>query len=78
MQVFTNKFSVALNQDKSEVIINFFQNVPIIPTSSDQPKLVREMASEIVPVANIVMTGQCARNFVETLSNMLDRDVPNE
>ena len=73
MQVFTNKFSIALNQDKSEVIINFFQNVPIIPTSNDQPKLVQEMTSEIIPVANIVMTGQCARNFVEMLSNMLEQ-----
>lgn len=78
MQVFTNKFSVALNQDKSEVIINFFQNIPTIPTANDQSKVVREMSSTIIPVANIVMTGQCAHNFVATLSNMLEQDIPQE
>lgn len=78
MQAFTNKFNIAMNQDKTEVIINFFQNIPTVPVNTEYPQLVREMTSDVVPVANLVMTGQCAKNFAATLSSMLEQDIPQE
>ena len=78
MQTFTNKFSIAMNQDKTEVIINFFQNIPIVPVGNEPVARVGEMESELIPVSNIVMTGQCARNFLSTLSEMLNQEIPQE
>lgn len=71
MQAFTNKFSIAVNQDKSEVIINFYQNIPNLPVDLDGSVGLREMQSTVIPVSNLVMSGQCAQNLVSTLSSLL-------
>lgn len=72
MQTFTNKFSIALNQDKTEVMINFFQNVPTLPETNMTPAEAESISSVIVPVANLVMTGQCAKTLVDVLSDLLN------
>lgn len=70
MQTFINKFSIAMTPDKTEVVLNFFQHIPTIPDEncSDANK---ELAPNIEPVANLVMTGQCAHFLVDVLSQML-------
>lgn len=79
MQAYTNKFSIALNQDKSEVILNFFQNVPTIPQQDESENLVvSEFKSEIIPIANLAMTGQCARNLASALLQLLDHPTDQE
>lgn len=72
MQAYTNKFSIILNQDKSEAIINFYQNIPVLPESG-QPAL-SEIPSQVVPVASLAMTGQCAKNLSDALRDLLERD----
>ena len=67
MQTFTNHFQILMNQDKTEVILNFTQNIPEIKEDgaiSDQGMVVQ-------PVANLAMTGQMARNLANTLLGML-------
>ncbi len=78
MQAYVNKFSIALNQDKTEAIINFFQNVPVIPQNEGASKMtVRgEMPAEVIPVVNLVMTGECAHNFARMLLDLLDQEPP--
>lgn len=72
MQSFTNKFSIALSQDRTEVVFNFYKNIPLIP--EDNPP--DEISVQVVPVANLVMTGQCAKNFSKALSDLLSKDSP--
>ena len=72
MQSFTNKFSIALNQDKTEAIINFYQNIPMIP--EDGSNISGEIPSQIIPVASLAMTGQCARNFAKALNDLLEQE----
>ena len=73
MQTFTNKFTIILNQDKSEAIINFYQNIPILPENG-QPT-VGELPSQVTPVASLAMTGQCAKNFSRALGDLLNQEM---
>ena len=72
MLQFTNKFSVALNHDKSEAIINFYQNTPVLPANGQTNT--EEFPAEITPVANIVMTGDVARQLAHILQELLDKE----
>lgn len=72
MLLFTNKFSVALNHDKSEAIINFYQNTPVLPANGQTSG--KELPAEITPVADIVMTGEVARQLANILQELLDRE----
>ena len=74
MQTFTNKFSVAFNQDRSEALINFFQNVPNIPADDSAANGNVQMTSQIIPVANMAMTGQCARNLAEAILKLINAE----
>lgn len=71
MQTFTNKFSIAVTPDKSEVVLNFFQNIPAIPEEENAIEAPKELTPTVLPVANLVMTGQFAEEFVKVLSQML-------
>lgn len=71
MQMYTNRFRVAMNYDGTEVLINFSQNVPQIPDDAEEGRL-SEMPTENIPVADLVMTGQCARNLLATLQEVLN------
>ena len=74
MQIFTNKFTIAVNAEKTEVILNFFQNIPTFPpdgTPSSEPV---PAATQIVPVANLAMSGLFAKNLAETILKMLDTE----
>lgn len=71
MQSYINKFNIAINGNRSEVLINFSQAVPQIPsqvTSSAEPT---EVPVEIIPVANLVMTEEVARNLLQMLQDIL-------
>lgn len=72
MHVFTNKFTVAVNHDKSEVILNFYQRTPDVPTDTG-PVDLREIPTTLTPVSNLVMSGQCAQNLVATLASLLSQ-----
>lgn len=77
MQIFTNKFNIAMNMDKTEVIINFSQHVPIMPSDNDElTGSAQRPTFENIPVSKIVMTGQQAKNLVTLLSNMLEEEIP--
>lgn len=70
MQLFTNRFNVMLNQDKTEAIINFYQHAPTVQGIEDADSNAIEL--KIEPVANLVMTGQCARNLLQVLQDLLN------
>ena len=76
MQLFANKFSIAMNESKSEVVVNFFQNVPTIPGSVDGTTVSGTMDSEVVPISNLVMTGEFAEQLATTLLRMLEQKIP--
>lgn len=78
MQVYTNRFNIAKNQDGSEVILNFFQNMPKLPDPTGQETIVSEIPTEMTPVANLVMTGQCAHNLLKVLQDILSADTSTE
>lgn len=75
MQMYTNRFSIAMNFDSTEVMINFFQTLPQVPEGTEKASI-SEMPTENVPVANLVMTGQCAHNLLAALQEVLD--APNK
>lgn len=75
MQTFTNKFTVVLNQDKTEAIINFYQESPALSNLSGP--LEGPIPTEFSPVANLVMTGQCAHNLLTALQEVLNAPHPN-
>lgn len=72
MQQYTNRFNIAKNQDGSEVILNFYQNVPQFPDPTDQETIVSELKTEHLLVSSLVMTGQCAHNLLRVLQEILD------
>ena len=75
MQTFTNKFKIAMNQDKTEVILNFYQSVPEPTTAMDKVHVIQNPERIDAPVANLVMTGQCARSLLSVLGDMLESDI---
>lgn len=74
MQVYTNRFNIAKNQDGSEVILNFFQSMPKLPDPAKEETIASEIPTEMTPVANLVMTGQCAHNLLKVLQDILSMD----
>lgn len=76
MQTYTNRFNVAMNKDGSEIILNFFQNMPELQAVADQDATDSDLPTEMIPVANLVMTGQCAHNLLTVLQNILGKIPP--
>lgn len=80
MQTYVNKFNIALNQDKSEALVDFFQNVPVIPQNNEAMNITFDtnLNTEVIPVVNLVMTGECARQLAMTLLALLGQEPPSE
>lgn len=75
MYNYTNQFFAAANSDKSEVIISFYQQNPSVDPSAVRENDVTPIErSDYAPVANVVMTGMCARNLIRILSSVLSDD----
>ena len=74
MQTYTNKFNIAINGDRSEVIIDFFQNIPQFPPQERNVQEPMTFHVETLPVANLVMTKQIAQNLLQVLQNILSED----
>ena len=77
MQSFTNKFSIAMNPDKTEVILDFFQNVPVFENDDVGINKKVDATMQKIPVANLVMSGTCARNLADVLLKMFEEDPTN-
>ena len=76
MNVFTNQFRVAMNQDKSEVVLYFYQAAPDFTESNNADVAVQEFSiAPAEPVAKLVMTGQCAQHLSEVLNTLLTKDL---
>lgn len=73
MQAYTNRFNLAINRDGSEVILNFFQNMPSAETLIEHEDSSAELSTEMTPVANLVMTGRCAHSLLQALQNILGK-----
>lgn len=69
MQTFVNGFQIVVNQDKSEIVLNFLQRVP----SLDQNGAVVGVVEH--PVSNLVMTGENARQLATALTASLNIEV---
>lgn len=78
MQMYTNRFTVAANQDKSEFVIDFFQAVPKVPVAPEENSVTPNLPTEIFPVSNLVMSGQTAINLIKAIQNILEADGPLE
>ena len=58
-----------INQDKTEIMLNFSQNVPVptVESSTDS-----ETSFEVIPVSNLVMNRKCATSLAKILAELLD------
>ncbi len=71
MQSYINKFNIAINGNRSEVLINFSQSVPQIPNQVANSAKPTEVPVETIPVANLVMTEEVAQNLLQMLQDIL-------
>lgn len=74
MYQFTNKFSVALNRDRTEALISFYQNTPTIPDEYAEDEVVQDMKPVVVPIVSLAMTGQCAKNLASSIMALIDAE----
>ena len=72
MQMYTNQFTIAMNSDGTEVMINFAQSVPQVPGGA-KTGAASEMPTEHIPVSTLVMTGQCAQNLLNALQEVFNK-----
>lgn len=70
MEDYTNKFTIILNEDKSEAVLNFYQITAALSEGKSPSE--NEIVSEVVPVASLVMTGQCFRNLAASIQGLLE------
>lgn len=76
VQMYTNRFTVAANQDKSEFVIDFYQTVPKVPVDPEGGSATPNLPTEIHPVSNLVMSGQTAVNLIKAVQSILEADGP--
>lgn len=71
MQQFTNKFSVAVNQQQTEVLLNFYQDVPEFMLNGEpmEKSINDQVQSE--PVSSLVMTYEFAEKFSKLFQDIL-------
>lgn len=69
MLMYSNNFAVASNETKSEFVVSFMQQIPIL---DGNPGVVQGISTE--PVADIVLTGECAKALADLIYNVLERD----
>ncbi|WP_312615161.1 hypothetical protein [Oscillibacter sp.] len=71
MHSYTNKFNIFMSEDKTEVLLNFYQNTPSLPESG-QP-LEGNLPAQLIPVASMAMTGKLAENLAQALGELLNK-----
>lgn len=69
MYTYVNKLNAAVNQDKTEVVLNFLQEIPNFENPSSG--ITKVEAKEIAAV-NLVMGENLARNLANTILAMLE------
>lgn len=72
MYAYVNKLNAAVNQDKTEVILNFLQEAPCFEEQSDDGSGV--VRAKELAVASLVMGENLARNLANTILSMLESD----
>lgn len=72
MHTFANKFSIALNNDSTEVMITFYQNYPPLEDQPVPANNCRNIVPESEPVSKLVMTVPFAKAFSEKLLALID------
>ena len=74
MYSYVNKINVGSNQDKSEVILNFIQETPKFgtPKSDENGTVSFETSIESNKVADIVVTGEFAREMAKLILSVLE------
>ena len=78
MHIFANKFSIALNQDKTEVMLSFFQNYPSLNEQLTADGSQIDMSTTVEPVSQLVMTGPCAKSLAEALGSLMNDTAPEK
>lgn len=69
MLMYSNNFAVASNETKSEFVVSFMQQIPIL---DGNPGVVQGTSTE--PVADIVLTGEGAKALADLIYNVLERN----
>ena len=72
MRKLTNMFQFAINDDHSEVTINFYEVYPIIPEKSGSP-----IKTESELVTSLVMSEDTAKGLAKMLLNVLENQSAN-
>ena len=74
MHTFTNKFNIALNQDKTEVMVTFYQNYPVMADQLNLQNVPQEIPANVEAVSQLVMTAPFAKVFAENLLALMATD----
>lgn len=69
MQTFVNTFQIVVNQDKTEVVLNFSQRAPSMNADGAVSGTIEH------PVSNLVMTGELARQLAAAMTATMDIEV---
>lgn len=64
MQIYTNGFFVARNDNNDEILVNFFQDTPTYNDDGDITGTARETVSQLV------MTHEIANNLIASLASV--------
>lgn len=70
MQQYINKFQVAINDTKTEVNLNFLQEIPVIPFEKKDGESIQ---TELEPVSNLVMSFESAQELCTMLNKILEK-----
>lgn len=77
MQIYTNRFTFAVNQESTELILNFFQQAPILESLAEDGVKQQEVLTKTELVAELVMNHSCAKNLADAILNALNNVTPN-
>ena len=65
MQQYTNHFTVATNDRKTEAVLNFYQEAPSFTNGTLD-------GTETIPLANLVMTTESLKGLHDLIGNLLN------
>ena len=71
MQLYANGFTIAMSANKTEVILNFLQNAPVLlppDQGGSGTSDVTEVKTE--PVAQLILNADCGTALAQTLSQL--------
>ena len=72
MYNYANRFTVLTNQNKTEFLLKFAQDAPVISSMPDTDG--SSVNVESMPVADIVVTGELAREIARLISKTLEQE----